>query len=67
MAFLEVFEYFWDQYGQATEEEIIKNTASLFNQWSLHKGIEKLIDRFDQALTYVSFVKQGMPHYAPIT
>ena len=55
-----MFTWGFEQYGQATEEEIIENTAALLEQWSLHKEIEKLIDRFDKALTYASFAKQGM-------
>ena len=50
MNFLEVFKWFYNQYGITTEEEIIKNMAKLLDNWSPHKGMEKLIDRFDTLL-----------------
>ena len=51
MTFLQVFKLFYDQYGIATEEEIIENTAKLLDNWSPHQGMKKLIDRFDKAVT----------------
>ena len=29
LSFLEVFDYFWEQFGMATEEEVIENSAQL--------------------------------------
>ena len=31
MRFLQVFDYFWDNYGDASEEEIVENTAKLLD------------------------------------
>lgn len=46
--FLHVFDYyFWEQFGIATEEEIIENMAKLLNSWQPHEGMEELIDNFD--------------------
>ena len=55
--FLQVFDYFWEQFGIATEEEIIENTAKLLNPWQPHEGMEVLIDRFDQTQIYAFFAK----------
>ena len=45
--FLEVFRWFYDQYGITTKEEIIENMANLLDNWSPHEWIEKLINHFD--------------------
>ena len=60
MTLFKVFIWFFEQYGQATEEEAIENAAALLDQWSSHKGIEKLTDQFDKESTYASFSKQRM-------
>ena len=60
MTFLQVFEWVFDQYGIAIEEEIIKNTASLLDSWAPHKGMEVLIDQFDNVLTFASFAGHAM-------
>ena len=49
---------FFDQYNQATEEEITKNTASLLDQWALPKGMEILIHHFNKVLTYAFFSEE---------
>ena len=59
MTFLEVFKWFYNQYGIATEEEIIKNMAKLLNNWSPHEGMEKFIGHFDKSVTYASFAGQA--------
>ena len=59
MKFLEVFKWFYNQYGIAAEEEIIQNMAKLLDNWSPHKGMEKLIDRFDKSVAYTSFAGQA--------
>ena len=33
MRFLQVFDYFWDNYGDASEEEIVENIAKLLDPW----------------------------------
>ena len=58
MSSLEVFRWFYDQYAIAMEEEIIENMATLLDNWSLHEGMEKLIDRFDKSVAYASFAGQ---------
>ena len=59
-SFLQVFDYFWEQFGMATEEEIINNTGTLLNPWQPHEGMEVLIDRFDQIQIYAFFAKNLM-------
>ena len=59
-SFLEVFNYFWEKFGMATEEEVIENSAHLLTPWQPHEGMEVLIDRFDQAQVYAFFVKNLM-------
>ena len=50
---------FYNQYGIATGEEIIENMAKLLDNWSPHKGTEKLINRFDKSVTYASYAGQA--------
>ena len=51
MTFLQVFEWFYDQYGLATEEKTIENIAKLLEKWSPHEGMEKIIHRFDKGVS----------------
>ena len=60
MSFLQVFKWFFGQYGIATKEEIIENTASLFDSWAPHEGMEIPIDRFDNVLTFASFARHAL-------
>lgn len=50
--FLRFFYYFWEHFGMMTEDKIIINTATLLDPWKPHKGMEVLIDRFDQVQIY---------------
>ncbi len=67
MSFLNVVDYFWEQFGITTEEEIIKNTVKLLNPWQPHKGMEVLIDQFDQTQIYAFFAKNLMDDKTLIT
>ena len=67
MTFLEVFEWFYNQYCVAMKEEIIGNTAKLLDDWSPHKGAEKFIDRFDKGVTYASFANQEIANHTIVT
>ena len=60
MNFRQVFDYFWEQFGIATEEEIVDNIATLLNPWQPNEGLEVLIDRFDKAQIYAFFAKSQM-------
>ena len=42
------------------EEEIILNTAMLLNPWQPHKGMEILIDQFNQIQIYELFARNQM-------
>ena len=67
MTFLQVFDWFYDQYVIVTEEEIIENTAKLLDTWSLHKEMEKLINRLDKGVTYASFASQEIANHTITT
>ena len=67
MQFPNVFDYFWNQFGHATEEEIVENTAKLLNPWQPHEGMEVLIDRFDQTQVYTFFARNQMDDKTLIT
>ncbi len=67
MPFLHVFDYFWEQFRIATEEEIVKNTATLLNPWQPHEGMEILINRFDKCQIYAFFAKNLMDDKTLIT
>ena len=60
LTFLQVFDWFYSQYGISTEEEATENTASLLDPWAPHEGMEALIDRFNKVITYVSFAGEIM-------
>ena len=60
MTFRQVFDYFWEQFGIATEEDIVDNVATLLNPWQPNEGLEVLIDGFDKAQVYAFFAKSQM-------
>ena len=60
MTFRQVYDYFWEQFGIATEEDIVDNVATLLNPWQPSEGMEVLIDRFDKAQIYAFFTKNVM-------
>ena len=67
MNFPDAFNYFWMQFGDATEEEIVDNTAKLLDPWQPQEGIEVLIDRFDKTQTYAFFARNIMDDKTLIT
>ena len=67
LTFLQVYEWFYDQYRLATEEETTKTTAKLLDNWSPHKGMEKLINRFDKGATYTAFASQEIANHIIVT
>ena len=67
MTILQVYEWFYDQYGLPTEEVTIKNTAKVLDNSSSHEGMEKLIDRFDKGVTYASFASQEIACHTTVT
>ena len=67
MTFTQVFTWFYDQYGVAMEEKIIKNIAKLLKSWSPHEEMENLINNFDKGLTYTSFASQEIANHTIVT
>lgn len=57
LTFFHYFDYFWKQFENAMEKEVIENTAKLLNSWQPHEGMEVLIGRFDQTQICAFFTK----------
>ena len=67
MNFLNAFNYFWMQFGDATEEEIVKNTAKLLDPWQPQEGIEVLVGRFNKSQIFAFFARDQINDKTLIT